>query len=65
MFFRFVLVCFAMAFCEQPSKNCKVVHMRESDVGIPSQALVDFARQPTLEETKFNKVSYKFLHLYF
>ena len=35
----------------------KVIHLSQSDLGPHSEAMVDFARQQTVEEKKFNIVS--------
>merc|ERR1712226_189001 len=55
---------FEMSFCEMPSKTkdgkqgkSTVIHLRESDLGPPSENMVNFARQPTVEEAKYNKDS--------
>merc|ERR1712226_94059 len=55
---------FEMSFCEMPSKTkdgkqgkSTVIHLRESDLGPPSEKMVNFARQPTVEEAKYNKDS--------
>ena len=50
-----------MAYCELPPSNgtskSTVVHVRDKDLGVPSAKMAVFARQQTLEEQKYNKVS--------